>query len=89
MFQWLFLSAIILSSFLKVLTRHGLIVLSLSMFFPCNSEKEKNKSELDQHNGSETDLTVVLNAWYSAGFYTGKYVFTICQGFICDNITPI
>ncbi|KAG6577733.1 hypothetical protein SDJN03_25307, partial [Cucurbita argyrosperma subsp. sororia] len=23
---------------------------------------------------SETDLTTVLNAWYSAGFYTGKYL---------------
>ncbi|CAL0311793.1 unnamed protein product [Lupinus luteus] len=39
-----------------------------------NEEKERNKSELEQINGSETDLTAVLNAWYSAGFYTGKYL---------------
>ncbi|KAI9089909.1 hypothetical protein K1719_028879 [Acacia pycnantha] len=37
-------------------------------------EKKRSHSELDQHNGSETDLTVVLNAWYSAGFYTGKFL---------------
>ncbi|XP_028770313.1 uncharacterized protein LOC114727758 [Neltuma alba] len=37
-------------------------------------EIERTHSELDQHNGSETDLTVVLNAWYSAGFYTGKFL---------------
>ncbi|KAE9613276.1 hypothetical protein Lal_00027577 [Lupinus albus] len=39
-----------------------------------NEEKERNKSELEEINGSETDLTAVLNAWYSAGFYTGKYL---------------
>ncbi|KAJ8631966.1 hypothetical protein MRB53_025302 [Persea americana] len=27
-----------------------------------------------QNCGSETDLTVVLNAWFSAGFYTAKYL---------------
>lgn len=29
-----------------------------------------------ESTSSETDLTAVLNAWYSAGFYTGKYVIT-------------
>lgn len=27
---------------------------------------------IPQNSGSETDLTVVLNAWFSAGFYTGR-----------------
>lgn len=27
---------------------------------------------LTESTESGTDLTVVLNAWYSAGFYTGK-----------------
>lgn len=27
---------------------------------------------IPQNSGSNTDLTVVLNAWYLAGFYTGK-----------------
>ncbi|XP_027361926.1 uncharacterized protein LOC113869677 [Abrus precatorius] len=39
-----------------------------------NEEKERNNTEPGQSNGSETDLTAVLNAWYSAGFYTGKYL---------------
>ncbi|XP_057448669.1 uncharacterized protein LOC130740173 [Lotus japonicus] len=39
-----------------------------------NEEKERKDSELEQIGGSETDLTAVLNAWYSAGFYTGKYL---------------
>ena len=26
-------------------------------------------------NSSETDLAAVVNAWYSAGFYTGRQVF--------------
>jgi len=38
----------------------------------CNSDKKKEDSELEQIGGSETDLTAVLNAWYSAGFHTGK-----------------
>lgn len=42
------------------------------VFTPCNSEKERKNSEPEQIDGSETDLTAVLNAWYSAGFYTGK-----------------
>ncbi|KAJ1431077.1 Survival motor neuron [Sesbania bispinosa] len=37
-----------------------------------NEEKERENSEPEQINGSETDLTAVLNAWYSAGFYTGN-----------------
>ncbi|CAK7356065.1 unnamed protein product [Dovyalis caffra] len=36
-------------------------------------EKHKdNEGEIAQNTSSETDLTVVLNAWYSVGFYTGK-----------------
>ncbi|MED6112664.1 hypothetical protein PIB30_063625 [Stylosanthes scabra] len=38
------------------------------------SEKERTISEPKQTSGSGTDLTAVLNAWYSAGFYTGKYL---------------
>ncbi|GAB4857871.1 hypothetical protein Ancab_015775 [Ancistrocladus abbreviatus] len=37
-------------------------------------EKNAHNSAVEQHASSETDLTVVLNAWYSAGFYTGKYL---------------
>ncbi|GAB4834780.1 hypothetical protein Ancab_033048 [Ancistrocladus abbreviatus] len=33
-----------------------------------------HNDELEQNASSGTDLTVVLNAWYSAGFYTGKYL---------------
>lgn len=41
-----------------------------------NGEKEKEikEGETTQSGNPETDLTVVLNAWYSAGFYTGKYL---------------
>ncbi|XP_057976373.1 uncharacterized protein LOC131163703 [Malania oleifera] len=38
------------------------------------TQEEKNKCEMGQSANSETDLTAVLNAWYSAGFYTGKYL---------------
>ncbi|KAK4845446.1 hypothetical protein QYF36_005195 [Acer negundo] len=37
-------------------------------------KKKENEGEMVQSLSSETDLTVVLNAWYSAGFYTGKYL---------------
>ncbi|KAI4346944.1 hypothetical protein L6164_007806 [Bauhinia variegata] len=37
-------------------------------------EKEIKHSELDRCTDSDTDLTELLNAWYSAGFYTGKYL---------------
>ncbi|PON63278.1 hypothetical protein PanWU01x14_131880 [Parasponia andersonii] len=37
-------------------------------------EKDREEGAVVQSTGSETDLTVVLNAWYSAGFYTGKYL---------------
>ncbi|XP_075640764.1 uncharacterized protein LOC142612560 isoform X1 [Castanea sativa] len=39
-----------------------------------NEDKEKTDGETVQSTSSETDLAVVLNAWYSAGFYTGKYL---------------
>ncbi|KAK3428761.1 hypothetical protein EUGRSUZ_E00229 [Eucalyptus grandis] len=39
------------------------------------SDKEKKlEGETLQTESSGTDLSVVLNAWYSAGFYTGKYL---------------
>jgi hypothetical protein len=41
-------------------------------FILWNTDKEKTEREIAQSTSSETDLTVVLNAWYSAGFYTGK-----------------
>nr|KYP66428.1 hypothetical protein KK1_012721 [Cajanus cajan] len=37
-----------------------------------NEEEKRNNAELEEINGSETDFAAVLNAWYSAGFYTGK-----------------
>lgn len=43
-----------------------------------NEEKEKdgerNGADVAHSASSETDLAEVLNAWYSAGFYTGKYL---------------
>lgn len=43
-----------------------------------NEGKEKQSESsfcpLEKSTSSETDLTVVLNAWYSAGLYTGKYL---------------
>ncbi|KAL6985714.1 hypothetical protein U1Q18_019088 [Sarracenia purpurea var. burkii] len=36
--------------------------------------EERPEGQLEQTSISETDLTVVFNAWYSAGFYTGKYL---------------
>lgn len=43
--------------------------------FLCNagSEKENNINNGEEQSAtSGTDLSIVLNAWYSAGFYTGK-----------------
>lgn len=37
-----------------------------------NEDKKKENSEPEQTGDSATDLTAVLNAWYSAGFHTGK-----------------
>eukprot|EP00257_Ricinus_communis_P025657 XP_025013071.1 uncharacterized protein LOC8278511 isoform X2 [Ricinus communis] len=39
-----------------------------------NGKGKDNEEELAQNTRSETDLSIVLNAWYSAGFYTGKYL---------------
>ncbi|KAJ8774154.1 hypothetical protein K2173_009585 [Erythroxylum novogranatense] len=36
--------------------------------------KTGKEEETVQSTSSETDLSVVLNAWYSAGFYSGKYL---------------
>ncbi|XP_039051956.1 uncharacterized protein LOC120193540 isoform X2 [Hibiscus syriacus] len=43
------------------------------------NENEENKEKKDgeeetNHGNCVTDLSVLLNAWYSAGFYTGKYL---------------
>lgn len=35
-------------------------------------KKKENEEEITQSVSSETNLTVVLNTWYSASFYTGK-----------------
>ncbi|KAL5551060.1 hypothetical protein UlMin_001236 [Ulmus minor] len=37
-------------------------------------EKEQNEGLMVQSTSSETDLSAVLTAWYSAGVYTGKYL---------------
>ncbi|XVE65343.1 hypothetical protein DITRI_Ditri07aG0173100 [Diplodiscus trichospermus] len=37
-------------------------------------EKKNGEGEMNQNASCDTDLTVLLNAWYSAGFYTGKYL---------------
>nr|XP_043629316.1 uncharacterized protein LOC122600634 [Erigeron canadensis] len=37
-------------------------------------EVDAGSRDVGQHKTSETDLSVVLNAWFSAGFYTGKYL---------------
>ncbi|XP_015574446.2 uncharacterized protein LOC8278511 isoform X2 [Ricinus communis] len=39
-----------------------------------NGKGKDNEEKLAQNTRSETDLSIVLNAWYSAGFYTGKYL---------------
>ncbi|CAN0910192.1 hypothetical protein LINGRAHAP2_LOCUS26158 [Linum grandiflorum] len=39
-----------------------------------NSIKDGDGQGLAQEPGSEADLCAVLNAWYSAGFYTAKYL---------------
>ncbi|CAK8540318.1 unnamed protein product [Lathyrus sativus] len=39
-----------------------------------NEEKESKNPEPEQIGDSETDLTTLMNAWYSAGFFTGKYL---------------
>ncbi|KAE8693202.1 NAD(P)-binding Rossmann-fold superfamily protein isoform 1 [Hibiscus syriacus] len=38
-----------------------------------NKEKKDGEEEMN-HRLCETNLSVLLNAWYSAGFYTGKYL---------------
>ncbi|KAK4389701.1 hypothetical protein Sango_2307100 [Sesamum angolense] len=51
---------------------------ALSSLKEANGVKEKSVGMEMGHsaesNKSTTDLDVVLNAWYSAGFYTGKYL---------------
>ncbi|KAJ4952511.1 hypothetical protein NE237_029343 [Protea cynaroides] len=38
------------------------------------SGSSMSEDEIVQSGNSDTDLGVVLHAWYSAGFYTGKYL---------------
>ncbi|XP_068634439.1 uncharacterized protein [Aristolochia californica] len=38
------------------------------------SSDDRPEGEMLQNTPSSTDLTEVLSAWYSAGFYTGKYL---------------
>ncbi|KAJ9537013.1 hypothetical protein OSB04_029746 [Centaurea solstitialis] len=39
-----------------------------------HQEVETGLQSVAQNGTSQTDLSVVLNAWFSAGFYTGKYL---------------
>ncbi|CAO2819673.1 unnamed protein product [Amaranthus hypochondriacus] len=44
-----------------------------------SDSKEENKTDSVEQNATfGTDLSTVLNAWYSAGFYTGKYLTEQC-----------
>lgn len=70
---------IIIWSATKALLDNGYtITFMLSQMY--KTEKATAKEErpgashdgIPQNSGSKTDLTVVLNAWYLAGFYTGK-----------------
>lgn len=48
----------------------------VALFYVGKTEKEKDGerkgADVAHSASSETDLAEVLNAWYSAGFYTGK-----------------
>ncbi|XP_012075093.1 uncharacterized protein LOC105636431 isoform X2 [Jatropha curcas] len=60
-----------------VQTAMGAAERAISSINTLEKEKEKGKGseeKVAQSTNSETDLSVVLNAWYSAGFYTGKYL---------------
>ncbi|XP_047324131.1 uncharacterized protein LOC124927719 [Impatiens glandulifera] len=53
----------------------ALSLLKSSQAFDSSSVKNKAKSEeMGKKSGSETELSSVLNAWYLAGFHTGKYL---------------
>ncbi|KAK9274639.1 hypothetical protein L1049_021890 [Liquidambar formosana] len=41
---------------------------------PSEKDEEQQEGKMAEGTSAETDLTDVLNAWYSAGFYTGKYL---------------
>ncbi|KAI3756278.1 hypothetical protein L1987_56097 [Smallanthus sonchifolius] len=41
---------------------------------PDVDKEEKKEQEVGTTPTSHTDLSAVLNAWFSAGFYTGKYL---------------
>ncbi|XP_059275621.1 uncharacterized protein LOC132030137 [Lycium ferocissimum] len=47
---------------------------SLNSFAKQGKQIEMNPVAAEKTEGLETDLTEVLNAWYSAGFSTGKYL---------------
>ncbi|OWM88251.1 hypothetical protein CDL15_Pgr003663 [Punica granatum] len=44
----------------------------------CEGKENKKEGDMVVTTSSETDLAEVLNAWYSAGFYTGKYLVEKC-----------
>lgn len=52
---------------------------SLNSFAKEGNQIETNPVAAEKTEGLKTDLTEVLNAWYSAGFYTGKYLSEQCK----------
>ncbi|ERN15525.1 hypothetical protein AMTR_s00048p00092440 [Amborella trichopoda] len=56
---------------------HGLEYLLCNISLKKYDEGEHKAEELEdkewEDHNSETDISVVINAWYAAGFYTGKY----------------
>lgn len=59
-----------------VKTAMGVAEIAISTLKNQTSDSNENKiSEgAEQNANSGTDLSIVLNAWYSAGLYTGKYL---------------
>ncbi|KAI3918488.1 hypothetical protein MKX01_041808 [Papaver californicum] len=50
-------------------------IASIKMANAFIGKKEKDKEDISSPSeGSKTDLSVVMNAWFSAGFHTGKYL---------------
>ncbi|XP_050942370.1 uncharacterized protein LOC103490751 isoform X2 [Cucumis melo] len=74
----LLMSVITLKGMGLAFNLHALIPYDIFFFFgSVHIVKESDRhDEIMPQSGdsSETDLATVLNAWYSAGFYTGKYL---------------
>lgn len=72
----LLMSVIILKRMRLAFSLHALI--PCDIFFPFGSVHIGKESDRDDGimrrsgDSSQTDLATVLNAWYSAGFHTGK-----------------